>query len=1013
MHHSVAKLILALALAGAAAPHAARADAGDDQYAVASGHYARNRWKLAVEEFQVFLRDFPEHSKNNLARFFQAEAYVQLGEFPAAQKLFGEFLQRDPTNRFARQALFRQGECAYILGDNAGAREVLAEFLTTYRDDKLNAFVLPYLGEIALARDDFAEAKKYFEQALEKFPDGQLQDDCRFGLARIMEEQGDGESAARVYLALAAKAGSPLADDAQFRLGAVQYARGDYEEALRTLGEFDSTYKQSDLVDKARLSRGWSLFQLDRFDEARELFESLKEKPGVASEARYWLGLTYKAKQQWAEAAKILLAAADDRKHELAPAMLFHAGDALRRQQKTAEAGEAFEAVLSGWPEGEWADDALLGRLQLALAANNSQQVDALAADFARRFPESSLSAEVDRAKAESLLKRKQFAEAAGVLEPLLEASDPAAETAAVVRYLLALAYQGQKKNEQALEVLRPLSEAKQGELLADARLTQAALLIDSSRFAEAIAPLEAYLKAASQEKTVDPTDKAVSKCLAQLVVCYGRTKDFERAREHYAELLRRMPDDELFAATSQHLAEAAYAAGDYAWSTELFASLGKRSLTAAAAAKGLSGLAWSQFKLDQTEQAAKTFDRLVQSHSENPLAAEAALMRGQIFEEAEQPEAALAMYRWVIGKHPQAEQVAPALLAAARIHDKLEQDNEAAELYQRLAKDFADQPFSDAVLYEWAWVARDLNQSEESDRLFAELRKKHPDSRFRADATYRLAERAHAAKDYERAKSLLAELAADQPDQGMLPHVLFLRGQVAAGLSDWQQVAQSMAKLVEVAPEHAMRPLAEYWIAEAGYRQGDYTEAGKRLDALASRLEGRQEAWTAMVPLRQAQVLAQQKKWKEAQDLAESIGGRFPDFDQQFEADYVIGRALASRGEFEAARAAYQKVIRSTTGGKTETAAMAQWMIGETFFHQKNYEAALREYLRLEILYAYPTWQAAALLQAGKCHETLGQWRQAAEVYERLVEQYAQTSFAEEAARRLKSAKEQLARPS
>jgi TolA-binding protein len=91
----------------------------------------------------------------------------------------------------------------------------------------------------------------------------------------------------------------------------------------------------------------------------------------------------------------------------------------------------------------------------------------------------------------------------------------------------------------------------------------------------------------------------------------------------------------------------------------------------------------------------------------------------------------------------------------------------------------------------------------------------------------------------------------------------------------------------------------------------------------------------------------------------------------------------------------------------------MAQWMIGESYFHQKNYDAALREYLRLEILYAYPTWQAAALLQAGKCQEHLGQWKQAAELYDRLVKEYSSSSFVDEAERRLKSAQERVSRNS
>ena len=94
--------------------------------------------------------------------------------------------------------------------------------------------------------------------------------------------------------------------------------------------------------------------------------------------------------------------------------------------------------------------------------------------------------------------------------------------------------------------------------------------------------------------------------------------------------------------------------------------------------------------------------------------------------------------------------------------------------------------------------------------------------------------------------------------------------------------------------------------------------------------------------------------------------------------------------------------MILSAAGAKTETAAMAQWMIGETYFHQKNYQAALREYLRLEILYAYPDWQAAALLEAGKCHQRLGEATQAAELYRQILKDYSKTSFAEQAAKQL-----------
>ena len=84
----------------------------------------------------------------------------------------------------------------------------------------------------------------------------------------------------------------------------------------------------------------------------------------------------------------------------------------------------------------------------------------------------------------------------------------------------------------------------------------------------------------------------------------------------------------------------------------------------------------------------------------------------------------------------------------------------------------------------------------------------------------------------------------------------------------------------------------------------------------------------------------------------------------------------------------------------------MSQWVIGETYFHQKDFRSAAKAYHRVEILYAYPKWQAAALLQAAKCRQQLGQTREAANLFRRVRDKYPDTSFVEEAGRRLRTMK-------
>ena len=295
---------------------------------------------------------------------------------PATQ--FLTLLDQKPSEALARKALFRAGEASYFAGKLDPARKALNQFVERFSGDKLNAYVLAYLADIALEKTELAEAQKLYERCLNDYPDGPLIDDCRFGLARAMEDQGHRAEARKQYQALVEKTGSAWADQAQYRLGRDDYAAGEYQKALDTWGAFDKQLATSPLRPQARLGRAQALFQLKRYDEAQTLLGELADKTSLGVEARYWLGLTLKAREHWPAAAEALLQASTDiPAHPLAPAIAFHAGDALLRSGKSAEALAQFNRLLERWPKDELADDALLGKLRAALAAGDGPGVDA------------------------------------------------------------------------------------------------------------------------------------------------------------------------------------------------------------------------------------------------------------------------------------------------------------------------------------------------------------------------------------------------------------------------------------------------------------------------------------------------------------------------------------------------------------------------------------------------------------------------------------------------------------
>lgn len=94
--------------------------------------------------------------------------------------------------------------------------------------------------------------------------------------------------------------------------------------------------------------------------------------------------------------------------------------------------------------------------------------------------------------------------------------------------------------------------------------------------------------------------------------------------------------------------------------------------------------------------------------------------------------------------------------------------------------------------------------------------------------------------------------------------------------------------------------------------------------------------------------------------------------------------------------------VIARATETAAELRPRAQWLIGETYFLQQKYAAAIDAYRRVDTLDATGQWAALALLQAGKSFEKLARPREAATCYTALLTRFADLPHANHARTRL-----------
>jgi TolA-binding protein len=343
-------------------------------------------------------------------------------------------------------------------------------------------------------------------------------------------------------------------------------------------------------------------------------------------------------------------------------------------------------------------------------------------------------------------------------------------------------------------------------------------------------------------------------------------------------------------------------------------------------------------------------------------------------------------------------------------LQEKAGANLQASETYAQLAARFPKFEQTDAVLYRRARLLESEHQEQQAAELFERVRQELPDSQFAQQATLWLAERALADDQVERASQLLSALDQSNSSSAVLERALLLEGQLAMAQHRWDAVGPPLAKLLAEFPTGARVETARYLVAEAAFRRNDFESALEGFAALSGQPATANSPRGAMIELRRAQALAQLKRWNEAEPIAAAIEARFPTFERQHEADYLVGRCRAAAADFNGAREAYRKAIAAPGALGSETQAIAQWMLAETYFHQEDFATALAEYERLDEGCKFPRWHAAALLQSGKCREHLGQWSAAVETYERLLKKYPDSEFSAEANQRREIARNRYA---
>jgi cellulose synthase operon protein C len=1013
------------------------------KFFLAESQVQLEQYEDCLDHFRAFLAEAKDHPLSMRAKFRLGEAYYLLGRDDESIRELSELLNEDKEQQFTEFTLAYLGEMLLkreMPASIESARDYLQRVVREFPNSSLLARSQLGLAQ-AFQKLGEVEAAESLLRTLQQSLESSIAEEATLILVALWIDRGQPQEVlATLDDATLAGLSSNLQPKAKYWRGRAEMAVKNWTKAGALILDSAPQLEDPRLQQAAWYDAAICFWQADNLTQAERLLQQSIEKWPTgdwAAESRFLL-LQAAVREQQSEdissQAEAFLAQFPD--HSLANKVRETLGRRALNQRDHALSAAQFQMLLSTTiPTSENSLDRANWHYLLALSQiglqNLDQGLESLNACVQLLPAKESLEANVETESLDDWLQASTTEES----EVAVRTSEEQLREQADFARASILMRQG--KWTEALsaqaQILRdnPRSSHRV-ELMAD-RLRALVAIRDWSQWTKAVETSKIWLSLSEVSSDGVATEQPTS---ANQVLSKALTSTALTVADHW------------------------YDNHDYTQAISWY-DLAATAADAEIAEQALSGLAWAEFQSRPTAESEATARVLLDRFSTSPRSAEIGLKLAEQKYRDGKFEAADELLQTLLGRFPdwprrhQLHALHAKLLARnvepAAKQQAIEALNAALSTLEAMpseTSDLQEQKWTSTAtyVYELAWLYHDSGQTESANRAFERINVNHPTSRYWADATIRLAQAHFSQGRLPAAIDLLQQLIGEprpaevETEEVRTPagvpalsasfrnsegdsdtHVmngaetqhsivseeikcqaLYLRAMIAVAEKDWPSAATWSQRVVDEYPKHRLRWMSQFWNGEALFRQRQFGMAVEQLSEVLPRTDAQNDPWVAMAHLRLAQSLGHLDRWEEVLVIAEPAKRRFVDFAQAYELDYLIGRALATEARFPQARAAYQQVIDSPAGKTSETAAMAQWMIGETYFHQEQYALAAEAYHRTETLHRFPQWQAAALLQAGKCYEYLSRPQDAISVYRQLLQEHANCTLAEQAAERM-----------
>ncbi len=321
-----------------------------------------------------------------------------------------------------------------------------------------------------------------------------------------------------------------------------------------------------------------------------------------------------------------------------------------------------------------------------------------------------------------------------------------------------------------------------------------------------------------------------------------------------------------------------------------------------------------------------------------------------------------------------------------------------------------------DRALYQAAWSKRSSGKHAEAVPYYKDLLKNHPASQLANNVALELAEvefETGGEKGSVDSVKRLEALLKNKPAPELRRLALYRLGIVQFEQKRFFPSAKAFEDLLKDDPKdlavsaawqagEARRQLAMAAKEDVKIREFKAALRNYKLATEAPvKVQGNQSELQEQSLLRIGQTQASLEDWNAAQEAFDQFIRANPKHKLIRTAYLGFGWAVHNQEKYPDAIASYEKVVKDVV--RDDAGARAQFLLGECYLEQEQYEKARTEFSKVEVLYAFPLWQSKALYEMGRAYILDNQSPQARRVFMQLIEKYPETSGAAAAKDELK----------